>query len=127
MPIRYELDDFRRRVVVSIEGAFQMDDMFAIMARQRAEHTWRYGTLYDLRGMTEEPTITDLRQIMSEAAELRRGEGSRGAVALLATDPTLYGRLCTYAALGQTTVTVGVFRELDEAWQWLTACGEDGR
>jgi len=41
---------------------------------------------------------------------------------LLATDPALYGRLCTCAALGRsTTLTIEVFREWDEAEQWLTA------
>jgi hypothetical protein len=125
MPIRYELDDLRRRLVVTIEGAFHMEDILAIMARQRAEHTWTYGILYDLRGMTGEPTVTDLRQIMSEAAARLPGEGARGPVALLATEPTLYGRLCVYAALGRsTTLTIEVFRDRAEAEQWLTAHAE---
>jgi hypothetical protein len=82
MPIRYELDDLRRRVVVTIDGAFQTEDVLAIMARQRAEHTWTYAILYDLRGMTGDPTVDELRQLTSEAAELREGEGPRGPVAL---------------------------------------------
>src|SRR5712692_7677704 len=107
MPIRYERDDVRGRVVVTIQGEFQTDDMLAIMWRQRVEDTWSYGILYDLRGMTGEPTIADLRQLMSEAATRRHGEGPRGPVALMATDPELYGRLCTYAALGRSmTLTI---------------------
>ena len=51
-----------------------------------------------------------------------RVEGPRGPVALLATDPTLYSRLCRYAALGRlTTLTIDVFRDRSEAEQWLTA------
>jgi hypothetical protein len=122
MPIRYELDDLRRRVVVTVEGPFQTDDILAIMARQRAEHTWSYSMLYDLRGMTGEPTVADLRQLMSVAAELRQGEEPRGPVALVATDSTLYSRLCTYAALGRSNaLTIEVFRDRAEAEQWLTA------
>jgi hypothetical protein len=122
MPIRYELDDVHRRVVVTIEGPFQVEDILAIMARQRAEQTWAYGMLYDLRGMTGEPTIADLRELMSEAARRYLGQAPHGPVAFLATDPTLYGRLCTYAALGQSTaLTIGVFRDLDKAEEWLTA------
>jgi len=122
MPIRYELDDLHRRIVVTAQGPFETNDILAITARQRAEHTWTYGILYDLRGMTGEPAVADLQQLMSEAAELRQGEGPRGPVALLATDQALYGRLCTYAALGRsTTLTVEVFRDSDEAEQWLTA------
>jgi hypothetical protein len=44
MPIRYELDDVRRRVVVTVEGLFQTDDIFAIF--------------YDLRGMTGDVPLT---------------------------------------------------------------------
>ena len=122
MPIRYELDDLKRRIMVTVVGLFRTDDILAIMARQRAEHTWTYAILYDLRGMTGEPTIAELRQLMSEAAELRQGEGPRGPVALLATDEVLYTRLCTYAALGRaTTLTIDVFRDEDNADRWLTA------
>jgi hypothetical protein len=122
MPIRYVLDDLHRRVVVTIEGLFRTDDILAIMARQRAEHTWTYGILYDLRGMTSELTIAQLRKLMSEAAELRQDEGPRGPVALLATATALYGRLCTCAALGRsTTLSIEVFRDKSEAEQWLSA------
>jgi len=120
MPIRYELDDLRRRVVVTVEGLFQTDDIFAIMARQRAEHTWTYGILYDLRGMTGEATVADLRQLMGEPD--RQDEGLRGPVALLVTDQALYRRLCLYAALGRSaTLTIGVFRDAGEAERWLTS------
>ena len=121
MPIRYERNDSRRRMVVTMRGAFQTDDVLAIMARQRVENTWTYGILYDLRGVTGEPTFADLGQIMSQAAARRQGEGPHGPVALLATQPTLYGRLCRYAALGRSTrLTIEVFRTLGEAQQWLT-------
>ena len=50
MPIRYELDDVHRRVIVAVQGSFQTDDMVAILARQRAEHMWTYGMLHDLFG-----------------------------------------------------------------------------
>jgi hypothetical protein len=59
---------------------------------------------------------------MSEAAARHPGEEPGGPVALLSTDATLYGRLCTYAALGRSTaLTIGVFRDRAEAGQWLTA------
>jgi hypothetical protein len=79
MPVRYERDDARRCVTVTVQGPFQANDLLAIMARQRAEHTWTYGILYDLRGMTGEPTVADLRQLMSEAAMRLQGEVPRGA------------------------------------------------
>jgi len=45
-------------------------------------------SLYDLRGMTGEPTVADLRQLMSEVAMRLQGE-ERGPVGLLATAPAL--------------------------------------
>ena len=120
MSIRYELDDVHRRVIVTVQGPFQTDDMLVILARQRAEHTWTYGILYDLRGMTGEATVADLRQLMGEPD--RQDEGLRGPVALLVTDQALYRRLCIYAALGRSaTLTIGVFRDAGEAERWLTS------
>jgi hypothetical protein len=111
MPIRYERNDSRRRMIVTMKGAFQTDDVLAIMARQRVENTWTYGILFDLRELIGQPTFAELGQIISQAAACRQGEGP----------PALYGNLCTYAALGRSTrLTIEVFRNWDEAQQWLT-------
>jgi hypothetical protein len=67
------------------------------------------------------PTIADLRQLMSEAVRRQPDEGPRGPVAILATDPELYRRACTYAALGRSRLTIDVFRDPNEAERWLTA------
>jgi hypothetical protein len=119
MPIRYELDDFRRRVVVTVQGPFAPEDFRAVIERRRADNTGAYGILYDLRGMTGEPTNVDLEQFMSATAQTTR---PRGPIALLATEPALYTRACTYAAMGQSTaLVIEAFRDPDEAEQWLTA------
>jgi hypothetical protein len=121
MSIRYERDDARRRLVITMLGPFDTADFLAV-SQQHGVDTWSYGTLFDLRGMTGEPTIAELRQIMSESLAVRQpGTGARGAVAILATDPALYGRACTYAALRRATLTIEVFRDPDEAEEWLTA------
>jgi len=120
MPIRYERDDAHRRVTITIQGPFEPADILAVIERWRGEDVGAYGMLYDLRDMTGEPTIPDLRQFMSEAAQTTR---PRGPIAILATDPEIYRRACTYATLGRGTLTVEVFRNLDEAEQWLTVQG----
>src|ERR1700687_5083597 len=119
MPIRYERDDTRRRVVVTMDGPFNTA-VFRAVSELHSPDTWRYGMLFDLRGMTGEPTIAELRQIMSESVARRPGTGARGPVAILAIDPALYGRMCTYAALRRATLTIEVFRFLDKAEEWLT-------
>jgi hypothetical protein len=121
MPVRYERDDARRRVVVTVEGAFETRDMFTVIARQRAEDTWSYGLLYDLRRMKGRPTFQELRDILSQAATPQANERRRGPVAVLATDPIVYGVACTYAALGREKLTVQVFRDVDDADRWLEA------
>jgi hypothetical protein len=112
MPIRYERDEARRRVVVTVKGPFAVADFLAVLERQRVDGAWTYAMLYNLRGMTGESAIDDLRQFMSEAA---RTTQSRGPLAIVATDPVIYGRACTYATLSRATLTVEVFRNLNEA------------
>ena len=119
MSVRYERDDTARRVVVTIQGPFEVADFSAVIARRQADDTGAYGTLFDLRGMTGEPSIANLREFMSTAAQTAR---PRGAIALLATDPAIYARACTYATMmgHSTALTIAVFRDLVEAAQWLT-------
>ena len=118
MPIRYERDDTRRRVMVTVQGTLEPDAL-AVIERQRLDDAWSYGLLYDLRLMTGHLTIAELRPILSQASQ-RRSE-QRGPVAILATDPIVYNMACSYAALGRSTLTIEVFRDVSEAEQWLTA------
>ena len=118
MPIRYERDDARRRAVVTIQGPFEPADFQAVIDQWRGEDLGDYGMLFDLRGMTGQPTMADLRPSMSQAAQTPTRP--RGPIALVATDPAIYGRACTHASLGRATLTVEVFRNVDEAEQSLT-------
>ena len=61
MPIRYECDDARRRVIVTMQGPFAIEDFLAVTERQRGDNASAYGLLYDLRSMTGEPTVAELR------------------------------------------------------------------
>jgi hypothetical protein len=121
MPVRYERDDAQRRVVVTVEGALQMSEMLAAIERQRADDTWNYGTLFDLRRVEGHPTVAELRDLMSQASVHPMAAGRPGPIALLAIEATLYNRLCTYAALTQGKLTLEVFREVDEADRWLAS------
>jgi hypothetical protein len=120
MSIRYEREDARRCVRLTIEGAFQKGDVLTNVAQRRIDDTWTYGTLIDLRRMIGRPALADLREIATEAAAREAGEVQRGPVAILATDPTHYNLACAYAALRKSTL-IEVFRALDEAKYWLTA------
>jgi hypothetical protein len=102
MPVRYERDDARRRIVVTIQGPFALPDFLAVIGRQQVDHSWGYGILYDLRGMTGQPTAADLRQSLSLAAQ---PDEPRGRVAVVTGDPAMYRRACAYAALGRAGIS----------------------
>ena len=89
MTVRYARDDARRRIVVTIQGPFALPDFLGVIERQQVEHSWAYGILYDLRGMTGQPTAADLRQSMSLAAQ---ADEPRGRVAVVTGDPAMYRR-----------------------------------
>jgi hypothetical protein len=120
MPIRYECDDARRRVVVTVQGTIDPDDSLAVIERQRLNDAWGYGLLYDLRLMAGRLTLAELRPILGRTSQSRSG-ARRGPIAILATAPLVYDVACSYAALGRSTLTIEVFRDADEAEQWLTA------
>jgi hypothetical protein len=61
------------------------------------------------------------RQRAEEAATHPSAERRRGPVAILVTDPKMYGVACTYAALGLSKLTMRVFRDFDDADLWLAA------
>jgi hypothetical protein len=126
MSIHYERDDARRRVVVTIQGTVEPDDALAIIERQRVDDAWSYGLLYDLRHMTERLPLAELRQMLSRGGASRPTERPRGPIAVVATDPIVYGMACSYAALGRGTLTIEVFRDWDEAEQWLAAQSNKG-
>jgi hypothetical protein len=121
VPIHYERDDARQRLVVIVEGPFQKSDMLACLERQRADGTWSYGALYDFRRMTGTATFDDLREIMGQATSHPETARSRGPAAIVANEQTVYELACRYAALGRSRLTIEVFRDRIDADRWLTA------
>jgi hypothetical protein len=116
MPVRYERDDARRRVLVTVQGPFAQSDFLTVVERQQLDHAWTYGIIYDLRGMTGHPTAADLRQSMSLATQ---ADEPRGPVPVVTADPAMYTKACSYAALARRTMTIEVFRDFNEAALWL--------
>jgi hypothetical protein len=117
MQIHYERDNARRRVTVTLRGGYEASEILALFDRHRVEDDWSYARLYDVRDLTGNPTLEELRQFMKLDAQHR----PHGPEAILTSSPILYRLACTYAALGQSTLTIEVFRDTDEATQWLAA------
>jgi hypothetical protein len=119
MPIEYSRDDRTRRAVIVITGPFDAEALVELVEQHRAAGVWTYGLLCDMRRMTGEPTMETLREFTS-LTDRRPGEPLRGPVAVLTTDPAIYRRACTHAAMAKAHATIEVFRDKAEAEAWLS-------
>ncbi len=117
MQIEYERDNVRRRVTVTLRGGYEVSEILALLERHRVEDDWSYARLYDVRYLTGRPTVEDLRQFMNIDKQHR----PHWPEAILTSSPILYGLACTYAALARSALRIEVFRDTDEAAQWLAA------
>ena len=120
MPITYERDDERRRIIVTTIGIVGLDDLLAVMDRQANEGTWPYGMLYDARRVSSVASQTDVRAALKHVETLSRTHGRRGPVAFVTTMPAAYGMVRMYSTLAdQLHQAVEVFRDIGDAEQWL--------
>ena len=120
MPITYERDDERRRIIVTTIGIVGIDDLLAVMDRQAGEGTWQYGMLYDSRRVASVASQTDVRAALKHVEALSRTHGRRGPVAFVTTMPAAYGMVRMYSTLAdQLHQAVEVFRDLADAESWL--------
>jgi hypothetical protein len=120
VPIHYEQDDARRRIVVMTTGDVTADEVRDTLERQAREGAWSYRVLYDVRAGRNVPTIEDVRRLVLQVGELTCRYGPRGPVALVSADPLMSRMGRAYSNLGElTALDVQVFTDVDEAEQWL--------
>ena len=125
MPITYERDDERRRIVVTTVGIVAYEDVMAVVDRQAAEGTWQYGMLYDSRRVSTVASQTDVRIGLKHVETLSRTHGARGPVAFVTMLPAAYGMVRMYSTLaGQQRQSVEVFRDIGDAERWLAMHAE---
>jgi len=120
MPIDVVRDARRRRITATGQGEFRADEVIDVLRKMREDDAWTYGVLVDLRLMTGEPTIRDLGPIMQITADAGSGaDSTRGPVAIVATNPVIYGISCAYAAMSKPKGRAEVFRDREDAERWL--------
>ena len=120
MPIHYERDDSRRRIVIMTTGHVTPEEVRGVLERQAREGAWSYSVLYDARAGRNVPTLDDVRRLVLHVGELTCRYGPRGPVALVTTNPQLSKMGRAYANLGElTSLDVQVFTDVDAAEQWL--------
>ena len=123
MPVKYERDDVRLLITVSMEGPFDTPSLVRTLDRQLAEGTWRYARLYDQRGVTLAPTSQQIRALLEAVRQRLREHGPRGPVAVLTDQPAHFGMVRMYMTLAEEEPSVSVFRDPDEVQQWLAERG----
>lgn len=122
MPITYVRDDQRRRITVTTIGMVGLDELLAVVDRQAAEGTWRYGMLYDSRRVASVASQNEVRAGLKHVEALSCIHGRRGPVAFVTTMPAAYGMVRMYSTLaGQQHQAVDAFRDIGDAERWLAS------
>jgi hypothetical protein len=122
MAVTYQRDDARRRIVVTIVGTISSVDIVEIINRQLSEGAWQYAILYDSRLDASQMPIAEVRAIIDYVARCISQHGPRGPVAIVTPHAANCGMSRMYSSLVErVNLTVDVFREMEEAEEWLAA------
>jgi hypothetical protein len=120
VPIHYERDDRRRRIIIMTTGRVTPEDVRGALDRQANEGTWSYAVLYDARAGTNVPTAADLHELVMHIGALTARHGPRGPVAFVGGTARLLKAGRAYSSLGElTALDVKVFTDVDDAERWL--------
>lgn len=124
MPIVVNRDDQQRRVTVTVSDPWSVEEVAIASERQIAEQTWRYGTLYDLRGSTWVPSEPDMQWLAQRGQQLAARHGARGPVAVLvdaSASELLAQRYAQYGRLRGDQDAIQIFRNEADALRWFSA------
>jgi hypothetical protein len=116
--VTYDRDDERRRMVITVAGAFDLAATLAMVAHVAADAAWSYAILYDTRELTSVPTMMELQMIV-DRVQTAAAHQPRGPVAVVAPDAAVNAMGQVYARRQDGKVKVAVFQTLDEGRRWL--------
>ena len=117
MPVEYVLDRARQRLTIVGRDPVGESDVVEWLERQAVDGAWAYRTQVDLRLIAWNPMTEEIRSILGRIVTLSATHGLRGPVAVVATQPALFGMAHMYSALSDQAVEA--FYELAEAERWL--------
>lgn len=123
MPIATTRDDEQHRVTVTVSDPWSVEEIAVVSDRQVSQQTWRYGTLYDLRGSTWVPSEPDLAWLADRGHHLVALHGARGPVAIVVDQdapPHVAQRYAQYGTGTAVLETARIFVDADEAIRWLS-------
>lgn len=123
MPIVTTRDDEHHLLTVKLSDPWSVEEIAVSVDRQLAENTWKYDTIYDLRGTRGMPTEPDILWLVKQGDQYLALRGARGLVAVL-IDRNESGKLqqqyAEYAGV-QNRVALRVFDDEVEARAWLAS------
>jgi hypothetical protein len=117
MSVEYVLDRVRARLTIVGQDSIGEPEVVKWLGRQAVDGAWAYSTLVDLRLVVWNPTTEEIRRILHRIVTLSVTHGPRGPVAVVATQPALFGMAHMYAALSDQAVEA--FYDFAEAERWL--------
>jgi hypothetical protein len=127
VPLHYERDDSRQRILILTTGHVTTEDVLGAVDRQAEEGTWSYSVLYDVRAGKNIPTPEDLRRVVMRVGMLTARHGPRGPVAMVTKSAQMSRMARVYSNLGElTALDVEVFTGIEDAEEWLDQAHRTG-
>jgi hypothetical protein len=123
MPIHVTRDDSTRRFTAVGEGTLTAADILGFMAEHRVGSYRPYGLLFDIRNADLQVSAADVRGFAERTDPLTITQGPRGPVAIVATQPAIYGLSRMYETLAdlRQLPPFRTFQDSDDAIAWLDA------
>jgi hypothetical protein len=126
MPLHFHRDDTHCRVILTGQGAVNLNDWTEAMVLVVEEEVWGYATLYDFTTPNALlPNAAEVTEITRLTTELCDEHGPRGPVAFAVSDVSEYHHTRGWVDTVGKTVSwnVGVFRTRQDAERWLDVPG----
>jgi hypothetical protein len=129
MPITVTRDDANRRFTAVAEGVLTPDEIRGFMAEHRVGPYRRYGLLFDIRSAELLVSPAAVRGFADARDPLLETDGPRGPVAILVTEPSVYGLVRMYETLAElrNLQPIRGFHALEDAIAWLESMASSSR
>jgi hypothetical protein len=122
MGITFRVDHDRRRIFASGEGQLTYQEVTDYAAAVRPVRMIGYDMLFDATAVVLTLSPEQIRTLTARAQLEPMPPAPRGATAIVAKQPAVFGLSRMYATLAESAgLQVGVFYDLAEAEEWLRA------
>jgi len=118
MPIRYRIDDARRRIYTRAEGVVNYEELRTHMYAEAGERAASYAELLDCSAATTNVTPDEVQKLASARRAIAKSQPP-GALAVVAADTEFSNMLRMYYRLTNQVRPLRVFSDEREAERWL--------